>query len=690
MLSPDTPIERLPKVHKRIVPALKHLGIRTLTDLLFHFPSRYEDFSNVKKIKEVAQGETVTIQGIIKKVSMGRTARKHMALVEARLEDETGIIRALWFNQPFLARILKEGTRMNVSGKIALGPQGLYLQNPAHERIGNAPSVHTAGLVAMYPETRGITSRWIRFLIKTHIDRAETLPDPLPEETKQKFDFPDIAAALRTVHFPTSYAEAEKSRARFRFEKLLLLQLQALRNRSILKKEQAPEIATDLELIKRFVSSLPFLLTAAQRRSIWEITQDMARPHPMNRLLEGDVGSGKTVVAASAALLVARAGYRVVFMAPTEILAHQHRENLERLLKPFGLRIGILTGSMKRAGGNTDIIVGTHALIQKNVSFENLGLIIIDEQHRFGVEQRSHLAKNKSAQGHEIIPHFLSMSATPIPRTLALSIYGDLDISLLDEMPASRKEIITEIVPPENREKTYAFIHKEVKKGHQVFVICPRIEIATSVQRQETKNIQQKFLTADTKAVKEEYKTLAEKIFPDLSIGMLHGNMKPKEKEMVMKAFREKTFDILVSTSVVEVGVDIPNATVMAIEGAQSFGLAQLHQFRGRVGRSGKQSYCFLLPTGDGFQTRRLRAIISTKNGFELAEEDLKIRGPGEMFGLRQSGMPDIVIEGITDPNLVRAVRSEAIEIVKRSPDLARYPQLQRELERFRVSTHLE
>lgn len=710
MISLATPIESVPKVSRRIIPALKKLGIKTVRDLLFHFPTRYDDFSNKKDIRGVSVGETVTIQGTISKIQSVRTARKHMVIVHANIKDSTGSLRATWFNQPFLARILKEGTRVALSGKVTMGPNGRYLQNPAYEKLTNHESrsmnhggIHTGGLIAVYPETRGITSRWIRFLIKSFIELRMKLGDPLPPETRKKYLLPEIKEAVRSIHFPKNKDEAERARRRFNFEELLLVQLRALRERMLLKEHAAPAIPLNLTLIKEFVNSLPYQLTDAQRRSMWEIFQDLAKPRPMNRLLEGDVGSGKTVVAAAAALLAVKNGLRVAFMAPTEILARQHYETLQKTLAPFDIKIGLMIGAEKKADPDTDIIAGTHALIQKGVQFKNLGLVVVDEQHRFGVEQRATLLKHESRSMNQsgqspmihnsnlMIPHFLSMSATPIPRTLALTVYGDLDLSILDEMPKSRKSVITKIVEPEKRTEAYQFIREEVKRGRQAFVICPRIELPESgIMNQESGAHQQKLILSDVKAVKEEYKKLSEGIFKDLKVGMLHGKLKSKEKEAVMRRFQNRDIDILVSTSVVEVGVDFPNATIMMLEGAEKFGLAQLHQFRGRVGRGADQSYCFLFPTEDSVVTRRLRAVVEARNGFELAEKDLEIRGPGDLFGTRQWGIAGPLLEAITDARLVRDVRAEAIEILKKSPDLALFPGLRERVSKKEVVPHPE
>ncbi|MFY9462995.1 MAG: GxxExxY protein [Candidatus Sungiibacteriota bacterium] len=846
MISLETAIASAPKINRRILPALKRLGIAAIRDLLFHFPSRYEEFPEKQVIADIVAGERATIVGAIQKISERRTA-KGLRMTEASVSDASGIINVIWFNQPFLARTLKVGDTLRLSGKIARGLRGLTLQNPSYEKItrgapdsaGAEHGIHTGGIIAIYPETEGMTSRWLRFLIKTYLPSANSLTDPLPQETRTRHNLPEIREALRHIHFPESQEQAAAAERRFIFEELLLIQLRALRERSRMKQRAAPAIPFNIELIKSFVLSLPFHLTDAQRRAIWEIGRDMARPQPMNRLLEGDVGSGKTVVAAAAALLSVRAGFRVAYMAPTEILARQHFATFNKILELFHISIGLRTASEKKTSAVPDIIIGTHALLQKNATPKNLGLVIIDEQHRFGVSQRSALARGQTptsftqtsadellyqdltykirecifkvkdaiGSGHKetvyqkalaealteaglqfererripviygkkqvgscqpdfiveekvivelkalpfigsteikqawnyikgspytlllfvnfgpngaeirrIIydtkrsqhasatqesprmsalgtPHFLSMTATPIPRTLALTIYGDLDISLLDEMPKNRKSVITKIISADQRSKAYRFIRDEVLAGRQVFVICPRIEITKPETYNTThtaKAYQQKLLLNEVKTVTDEYKKLSEFIFPDLRIAMLHGKMKSKEKVATMKQFHDRGADILVSTSVIEVGVDVSNATIMMIEGAERFGLAQLHQFRGRVGRGAAQSYCFLFPTEDGAVSRRLRAVVEAKNGFELAEKDLAIRGPGDLFGDRQWGEPGLVLKGITDSRLVRAVREEAMALAKQSPDLAQYPALASRLAALEKTLHLE
>ena len=724
MISLQTPIASAPKISTRIVPSLKRLGIRTIRDLLFHFPARYDDFSNTKNISDISEDETVTVRCAVLSMSSRTTARKKMHLTQAVVADETGAMQILWFNQPFLARNFSPGTELWLSGKAVRGPRGLCFQNPAHEKVPMRETlrasrgIHTGRLVPVYPETGGISSRWLRFLMNSFLPLARAVADPLPEETRKKYGLAEIREAIGEIHFPRTPASAAAAERRFMFEELLLIQLRAMRERARLKQHTAPPIPLDVAIMKKFVLSLPFSLTDAQRRSLYEIGRDMAQSHPMNRLLEGDVGSGKTVVAAASSLLAVRAGYRVAFMAPTEILARQHFATMSRILEPFHLSIGLLTGSEKKVKGAPDITVGTQALIQKSVRLENLGLVVVDEQHRFGVSQRGALLRNKELgiKNYEdnpdplipnssfLIPHFLSMTATPIPRTLALTAYGDLDLSLLDEMPESRKNVITKIIVPEERNGAYQFIREEVRRGRQVFVVCPRIEVGSRLPAEASAqagksevgggisrhSIQQKLLLAEVKTVKEEFRKLSEEVFPDLRIAMLHGKMKTKEKDGVMRGFHDRETDIMVSTSVIEIGIDVPNATVIMIEGAERFGLAQLHQFRGRVGRGADQSYCFLFPTEDGLASRRLKAVVDAKNGFELAEYDLKIRGPGDLFGTEQWGQAGMAIRGITNPEMVREVRMAAAEIAQQSPDLSAYPLLLERLQEMEKTLHLE
>jgi len=716
-------LESIPRISHTYRKRLNKLGIKTLRDLFYHFPFRYDDFSNIKPIGDLKLNETATIQGKIIETKNTRTWKKRIYVTEIYVQDDTGIIKAVWFNQPFLINNLKENDLVSISGRINF-EKTLYISNPAYEKISQSKSGlrHTGRLVPVYPETSGLTSRYLRYLIQIFSNSINQINDWLPQEIKKSQGLLTLNLALRYIHFPASFKVIEQARHRLAFDELFLIQLFALQQKLRWQKEHSSKINFDESLIKKFVDQLPFKLTDAQRKASWEILQDLNRTRPMNRLLEGDVGSGKTVVATIAALQTMTEGWQVAFMAPTEILANQHWQGIIELLKNYNFKIGLLTASeskvyfkkqvvsYKKSGllekisqGEIDILIGTHALIEKKVSFKKLDLVILDEQHRFGVTQRAALQKNVTQIADGLpssIPHFLSMTATPIPRTLALTIYGDLDISILDEMPKGRQEIITKIVAPANRTKAYEFIRQQAKEGRQIFVICPRIEIANGKSQMTNYDINNADMRStisdnrnwdEVKAVKEEYEKLSKVIFPDLKIAMLHGKLKPKEKEKIMFDFKASQIDILVSTSVVEVGIDIPNATVMMIEGAERFGLAQLHQFRGRVGRGPHQSYCFLFTQSGSKNTNaRLKALVTSNNGFELAEKDLQIRGPGEFLGTQQSGLPDLSMASLSDIVLIKNVRQEAQKLIQKDPELKNYPLLKEKIKKFKSSVHLE
>jgi len=693
-------IGELPRIDEKYLKRFHKLGLSSVRDLLYHFPNRYEDYSNIITINKLKLDEIATIQGQIIKIKNIRTFKRRMTITEAIIEDETGTVKAVWFNQPFLIKNLEPGKKVSLSGKLS---KAGYLSNPAYEvlSIYRAPT-HTGRLIPIYSETTGLRSRFIRYYIKSILPLASKLKEFIPYEIIKKHKLTKLADSIKNIHFPKNLKIAEESKQRFIFEELFLLQLFVLRQKNKFQKEKAIKIPFNKDLIQSFVKSLPFKLTDAQRKSAWEIFQDLDRNIPMNRLLQGDVGSGKTIVAIMAALQTVKTN-QVAFMAPTEILAQQHFKEIKKLLK--GFKIGLLTSSESKINNKKfkkqdlikkikeiDILIGTHALIQDKVKFNNLALVIIDEQHRFGVGQRAKLLKTYKNQS---MPHFLTMTATPIPRTLALTIYGDLDISLIDGMPKGRQKIITKIVSPDKREQAYDFIKNEIKKQRQVFVICPRIEAPKKEMQEMDKETGQiklspsKLLWQEVKAVKQEYEKLNEKVFPDLKISMLHGKLKAKEKAEIMNDFKNKKTDILVSTSVIEVGIDISNATVMMIEGADRFGLAQLHQFRGRVGRGEHQSYCFLFST-DGNETSRLRALTKSESGFELAEKDMAIRGPGQFYGVRQSGLPDLTMANLKDITLIKKIREQANELLKKDYNLKKYPLLKEKVEKFKKSIHLE
>lgn len=709
-LSLETPLEKISGIGLRFLTRFKKLEIETVGDLLWHFPARYEDFSQIYKIAELQPNQQATVQGRVLEIGMRRSWRRRMVIVEALIEDETGAVKAVWFNQPYVRNVLRRGAVANLAGKVILTEDDLYFSNPAYELVRDQLEVrHTGRLVPIYPETKGLTSKGIRFFVKPILDNIRPIKEFLPKAVLNSVGFPEINSALRQVHFPDNIEAAETAKKRFAFQDLFLMQLISLMEKQKLSSQKAQPIRTDINFLKNRLDKLPFRLTQSQKISLWEILKDLEKEKPMGRLLEGDVGSGKTVVAALAALQVAGRGFQAAFLAPTEVLAIQHFKTVKNLFSDFEGGAALLTSGQNKmyygadletdlkksklvqeiAAGGAKIIIGTHALIQKEVEFNNLVFAVVDEQHRFGVEQRAALAKS----GSGLVPHVLSMSATPIPRTLALSIFGDLDLSIIDELPAGRKEIITKLVAPANRGKAYAFIRGQVKKGRQVFVICPRIEIANN--HESTANFTnisgiraqiRENLRLEIKSVKAEYERLSREIFPDLRVAMLHGKMTPKDKDEIMRKFRDKEFDVLVSTSVIEVGVDVPNAAIMMIEGADRFGLASLYQFRGRVGRGEHQSFCFLFTDSSSAVThKRLRALLEAKNGFELAEKDLAIRGPGEILGREQSGIPDLAMRALRDFELVKLARQEAEKTLKFSPDVKKNPFLKEELKKFKA-----
>lgn len=698
------PIENLKNVGPRNAPRLSHLGIKTLKDLLWHLPARYEDYSETVSISDITPNQKVNIQGEVVKITTKKLFPRRMFVTDAIIKDLSGAVKAVWFNQPFIENQLPEGTFVSLAGKVKINKSGVYLASPTYERLTAYGSglKHTKGLVPVYPETEGISSKYLRFLIKPLLPHLR-LKDPIPELLLKKYDFPDISESLRTVHFPDSKEKAELAKERLAFGDLMLFQIKALLERRKVSQLKSTLITFNEELIKNFVAGLPFELTKDQKIAAWEILKDLEKKYPMNRLMEGDVGSGKTVVALVAALEVVKAGYQVALMAPTEVLAQQHYKTISELTSNHAVKVGLLTSSTaildsqnikksaiksELAKGTPMLLIGTHAVIQKDVSFDKLVLVILDEQHRFGVRQRAALVKNQ-----DCIPHLLSMTATPIPRTLALTIYGDLDISIIREKPKNRQKIITKIVNPSQRKGTYQFVKEEVGKGRQVFVVCPRIEPSDPREAVKTRGKQSRMnvLWQEVKAVEDEYKKLSENIFPDLKVAMLHGKMKAKEKNGVMDNFKDRKYDILVSTSVIEVGVDIPNATIMIIESADRFGLAQLHQFRGRVGRGEHQSHCLLFAsTNNKALNQRLRALTETDDGFTLSEKDLAIRGPGEFFGSKQSGLPDLAMASLGNVDLIKKARLEARLLLKEDPSLARYPLLREQLAEFQKMTHFE
>lgn len=691
----ETPLSTISSIKKPTLAKLVRMGIVTVRDLLYHFPFRYEDYSAVLAIDALVPNELCTIEGTVTHIEAGRTFKKKMFLTEVALEDATGKIRLIWFNQRFVSQTLKAGMTIRVSGKVTSDRQGLLMQNPAFER-SSRDATHTGRLVPVYPETAGLTSKFFRWQLTNIFQKLTAYPDPVPEDILKKLHLPSLKQALFYIHFPKDATHELLARKRFAFDEMLLVQLKALQVKALFETAKATALSSDAALMKKFLGTLPFTLTNAQLKASSEILQDMGKTRPMNRLLNGDVGSGKTIVAGLAAYASAENGFQTAILAPTEVLARQHFESLTKVFAGTGHDVALFTGSYRILDGQTTtrptllkairagipkIIVGTHALIQDDVAFDNLALIVVDEQHRFGVSQRAKLQElsfNSLDGSQELVPHFLSMTATPIPRTLTLAFFGNLDLSLLDELPKNRKPIITKIAKnAKDREKIYEFIRSEIKKGRQAFVIFPLVEESMALK--------------DVKAAVAEREHLAETIFPHLSIGLLHGKLKAKEKEVVMHDFKEKKYDILVATAVVEVGIDVPNASIMMVEEAERFGLAQLHQFRGRVGRGEHQSCCFLLPGKESaVDNERLKILEKTNNGFEIAEADLGIRGPGAFFGSRQSGLPDIAMENLNNMRLITIARDEAKNILMTDPLLTQHSLLQKALQIFEEKIHLE
>lgn len=855
MVNLNTPLEKIGRISPKYAKTLQKLGVFTVRDFLLYLPFRYDDFRKLVPVSEEFIGQNITMEGHVTKTRLNRIWKRRLTVVEIFLEDSNGTkLKAVWFNQPFILESLQEGTAARLSGKLSQEGRTFIMNSPSWEKASR-DATNTARLVPVYPETSGFTSKWIRWQMKDLLPLAKNISDPLPSEILKKYNLYDIQTALYQLHFPDSKEKMVRAQKRMAFQEMFLFQLQAIKIKKDWEKRKSFAIKFDEKLIKNFVANLPFKLTDAQKKSTFEILKDLEESRPMNRLLNGDVGSGKTVVAAIAAFETIKNGHQVAIMAPTEVLAKQHFESFCELFKKYNINISLLTSSYKlfchrernevKRGdleinnkiaavaslprndmlnkiyrGEMNLVIGTHALIQKDVKFNNLALVVIDEQHRFGVMQRSALqnvaqtstdltqtytennkddllykdltykirgavfkVKKELGLGHkeniyqkaiieefnniglffekeknidikynikkigvyrpdfivenkvilefkalpsigkfekqqvwhylkgsnyklallinfghddiqierfiytgqhksvsspyksELVPHLLTMTATPIPRTLAIAIFGSLDLSILDEMPKNRKPIITKVISPGEREKIYEFVRSEIKKGRQIFVILPLIEESAS----ET--------MASVKAAKAEYERLSKDIFSEFNLGLLHGRLKPKDKEKVMEDFKNKEINILVSTSVVEVGIDIPNATVMIIENSERFGLSQLHQFRGRVGRGAHQSYCFLFSeTG----SKRINILAKTNDGFKIAEEDLKFRGPGQFFGTLQSGLPDITMENLSNVKLIKFARAEAKEILEKDSKLKKHPLLADALQKFSNRIHLE
>ncbi len=659
----ELPLQYLKNIGPKRAQLLYKMGIYNAMDLLYHFPRRYEDRSNLKPFSRLNHGEVETARGTVLGVQDIKP-RRGLTITKAALRDGTSTGYAVWFNQPFVKKQFKIGDELIITGKVdrKFGAVQVAVADFEVNDDTDDPT-HVGRIVPVYPTTEGMPVKVLRTIIKGLLDQdLQALEDPLPTTLIDRFGFPGLHTALQNIHFPDTVDEAEQARHRLAFEELLVLQIGLAKIKStqhglvkgISHKKSGP-------LMERFSSSLPFPFTNAQKRVTRDIFKDMEGPHPMNRLLQGDVGSGKTVVAAAALVKAVESGYQGVLMAPTEILAEQHYAGLRELFDPLEVKVVLLTGSTPKkereallqdiAEGRVDVIIGTHALIQDEVDFHRLGVAVTDEQHRFGVRQRATLQKKGQA------PDVLVMTATPIPRTLAMTVYGDLDVSVIDELPPGRQPIKTMWVTEGKRQKMYEFIRKQVREGRQTYYVCPLVEESEKL---------------DVEAAIEMAERLATQVFPDLRIGLLHGRVKAADKERVMQAFRQGELDILVATTVIEVGVNVPNATVMVIEDAERFGLAQLHQLRGRVGRGSHQSYCLLLSdpkTDEG--KARMQIMQAYSDGFKIAEEDLKLRGPGDFFGTRQSGLPDLKVADILkDVKLLERARQTAMEIITRDVNL--------------------
>ncbi len=707
----DTPLSAVTRLTPALEKALRRLGLLTVHDLLYYFPRGYADTSETATITSLKKRQSATIFGTISGLKTKKGFRSKIPMAEGKLEDESGAMKIVWFHQAYLAKMLTEGARVRVEGKVSQKKDGsLYFSNP---KIEPAPTLFTPGkdliIYPVYPETRGITSNWLyhtmgRILSK---DFLESLVDPIPPEILKRYSLPSLQTALIWLHTPQRTDHAEAARKRFAFEEIFFIQLEKQKSRRESQEKAAFVIDKTAGDVEKFVSRFPFEATAAQQKAIDAALADFRTGIPMSRLLEGDVGSGKTAVAATLAYAIATSRpkgqtfgtLQIAYMAPTEILAQQHFESFIKYFSHLPINIALITGSGCRKfpskvnpGGFTDIsrsqllkwvasgeitvLIGTHALIQKSVKFKHLALAVVDEQHRFGIRQRQALV-NKS----DIIPHLLSMTATPIPRTLALTLYGDLDLTLLDEMPAGRKKIITEIVSPAHREKAYEKIREELAAGRQLYVICPRIDDPDP----------NKEMAVLAKSVKTEAKRLKEKVFPDYRIEIIHSKMKAADKDAVMQRFKNHEIDILVSTSVVEVGVSVENASLIVIEGAERFGLSQLHQLRGRVIRGNHQPYCFVFAESKSDKTiERLKALSTAKNGFELAEFDLENRGAGALAGTKQWGLSDLAMEAIKNLKMVEAARTEAAALIQKDPELKKYPLLRERLGDKEQRIHFE
>lgn len=675
-----TPLEQIKGVGPKTAQALAAAGLKTISDALDFLPRAYDDYSTAVNIADLQPGK-VTVKARCESVST-RIVRRGLRITTAVLADKSGKVKAVWFNQPYRETQLKSDAEFIFSGQFGMQYNRYQINNPSVElakEIAKTAAENNSGIQPVYKSIKNLRPKTVQDLMKNIRPIMDFLPETLPENIIRRQKLVSRSEAVKFLHAPKTHEEISRGRERLAFEELFEMILAAQFNKQEQTRLTGWKIPFNKSVVKNFVDQLPFPLTNAQRRAAWQILQDLESDHPMNRLLQGDVGSGKTVVAGLVAAEVAKAGFQTAIMAPTEILAQQHAKTLDELLSPFGVSVALLTGHVKGAArsqlldnlanGNIDVVVGTHALIQEKVAYHKLGFAVIDEQHRFGVKQRQALLEKS-----DFMPHLLSMTATPIPRSLALTLYGELDISILDELPSGRQPIQTKIWSPASAPKLYESIENELAKGRQAYVICPLIDDNPD---------------NDKKSVEAEYNKLSKTIFSHRRVGLLHGKLPAEEKAEVMQKFADGELDMLVSTTVVEVGVNVPNATVMLIENADNFGLSQLHQLRGRVGRGKHQSFCHLMMSGHDKPSQRLREIEKSQDGFYLAEVDLKLRGPGEIYGKMQHGDLNLKIASLADTALIARTQVEAERFVKEGQDLLQYNHLAHAVSRYQRLTVL-
>lgn len=685
-MTPQLSLNKIKGVGPVLDKQFKAAGLETVADLAYFFPRRYEDYSNTRSIKDIEPGR-VTLKADVEQVTTKRM-RRNMHLTTAVLNDSTGKIQAVWFNQPYRAQQLKQGGPFFFTGNYEFKYNRFQLTSPsveqAKEHMDNLDK-----LVPIYSKPSGLKTQYVRKTLENMRTAFSTWPEELPKSVVESARLISLGAALEKIHFPASPLDAQVARERLAFQELFELILASQLNKHDNHKLKGWQVPFNKEAVLGLVKQLPFKLTPGQRIAAWEIIQDFAKPFPMNRLLQGDVGSGKTVVAGIAATQAAASDLQTAILAPTDILATQHAQTLQQLLKPIGVNVGLLTGRVKGEArkvlyqqikdGHAQVVVGTHALLQEGLTFKQLGLVVVDEQHRFGVKQRQELL-NKSKH----LPHLLTMTATPIPRSLALTVYGELEVSILPELPGGRLPIKTKIWSPSSPEDLFNTVRKELQAGRQAYYICNLIEETnTSSPNHEAGE------EIEIKNVEKQYKLLKSKYFKDYTVGMLHGKMKPKEKQAVMDSFSKGDINILVSTTVVEVGVDVPNASTIVIENADRFGLAQLHQLRGRVGRGKYQSYAHLINSDSGHPTQRLRELEKSNDGFYLAEADLRLRGPGEIYGKSQHGALNLKIATLANSKEINKAKNQALRFIKSGEKLADYPQLAQKIKKYQRITTL-